>query len=37
MKPVTVRRFIMKDTIEELIVKIQQRKNEMIGEFMTDK
>jgi SNF2 family DNA or RNA helicase len=31
---VMVRRFIMKDTIEELIMRIQERKNEMISEFV---
>ena len=31
---VMVRRFIMKGTIEELIVRIQERKSEMISEFV---
>jgi SNF2 family DNA or RNA helicase len=31
---VMVRRFIMKGTIEELIVRIQERKTEMISEFV---
>ena len=33
-QPVSVRRFIMKDTIEELIVHIQERKNKLIKEHL---
>jgi SNF2 family DNA or RNA helicase len=33
-KPVTIRRFIMKDTIEELIVNIQKHKTKMVEEYI---